>query len=90
MAGETLVKSSVLLGAASTSLLTADPGRRCVIVANPSTNAAAVIDITGGNAATGGLPLAAGDAIELTGMDAKLAMTALGTLNQSLTVFVGR
>ena len=64
--------------------------RLLVRVSNPATNASAAIDPTGGTCSlTAGIPLAPGQTIEITGAEARSAMTQIGTNAQVLTVYTG-
>lgn len=85
--GDTITKTVVAMTGASVALAAANPGRRSLVIANPATNAAVTVDISGGDASAGGINLQPGDALEITGMRCKLAMTAIGTAAQSLTVY---
>lgn len=87
---DSLTKATVALTGASVPLVPADPGRRTVIVGNPATNGVVTVDPTGGNAATGGLPLQGGNALVFSDWDCKMAMTIMGANGQSVTVYTGR
>ncbi len=88
--GATLTKVAVTMSGASGVLLAASAARTLVLVSNPASNAAAAIDITGGTASlTAGIPLAAGQTLEVTGKAAQSAMTQIGTNLQVLTVYTG-
>ena len=88
--GRALTKTSVTMTGASASLVAADQTRMYVIVSNTQSNAAAVIDPTGGTAALdAGIPIPAGTTIEISGTPAQSAMTQIGTNAQKLTVYTG-
>lgn len=88
--GASLTKASVTMTGVSAVLLAASASRLVVIVSNPSTNAIAAIDPTGGTAAlTAGIPIGPGETVEITGKAAQSAMTQIGTNTQVLTVYTG-
>jgi hypothetical protein len=75
---------------ASGTLVSANAARTIVLVGNASANGAAVIDPTGGTAATDtGIPLAAGQTLSIVGKAAQSAMTQIGNNGQKLTVYTG-
>ena len=88
--GATLTKAAVTMTGASGALVAASAARLSVTVSNAASNAAAAIDITGGTASlTAGIPLAAGQTLEIVGKAAQSAMTQIGTNAQVLTVYTG-
>lgn len=87
---DVLTKSQIAMTGGSIVVAPADPSRRSVILGNPSGNSVVTLDISGGSAAAGGIPINAGDTVEITGMNAKCQMTALGTNGQTVTVYFGR
>lgn len=88
--GATLSRATVTMTGASGTLVSANAARTIVIVSNASANGAAVVDPTGGVAATDtGIALAAGQTMQVVGKAAQSAMTQLGTNGQKLTVYTG-
>lgn len=88
--GVSLTKASVTMTGSSGALVSADATRKIVIVTSAASNAAAVVDPTGGTAALdAGLPLSGGGMLTITGKQAQSAMTQIGTNTQKLTVYTG-
>jgi hypothetical protein len=88
--GATLSRATVSMTGTSATLVSANAARTLVLVSNASANGAAVIDPTGGTAATDtGIPLVAGQTLSIVGKAAQSAMTQIGTNGQKLTVYTG-
>lgn len=84
-----LTKGSASMTGSSAPLVSADIARKIVIVCNAEDNDTAVVDMTGDDAAEGGVPLEAGGVLEVSGRAARSAMTQVGTNGQTLTVYTG-